>query len=178
VADTVRVSLDRFVLDPLVSEALEEGVEPNDGEGDPARARPRRARLDEEPGTVIDLPENLVPHATVWASPEEPRVPIDAGFEIGYRDTGVEVRDRAQHAAGLLRLLRQGAGGSRSGRDLDGPDQQVEDPHLGERVAAPRELLLDRSHRRPVAVQVAFVAAYKPERALSERSLGSEVVVL
>jgi hypothetical protein len=128
---------------------------------------------------LVDLPENLLPHATVRGSPEEARVPIDAGFEIGYPDTGEEVRDRAHHAAGLLRLLRECARGrSRSGRGLDGPDQQIEDPHLGERVAAPRELLLDRSHHRPVAVQVAFVAAYKPERALSERSLGTEVVAL
>jgi hypothetical protein len=75
--------------------ALEERVEPNDGEGDPARARPRRVRLDEEPGTLVDLPENFLPDATVWGSPEEPRVPIDAGVEIGDRDTGEEVRDRA-----------------------------------------------------------------------------------
>jgi hypothetical protein len=59
VAYTVRVGLDRFVLDALRSEALEERVEPNDGEGDPARARPRRVRLDEEPGALVDLPENL-----------------------------------------------------------------------------------------------------------------------
>src|SRR5258708_28995179 len=65
-----------------------------------------------------------------------------------------------------------------SGRDVDGQDQQVQDSHLGEPVTASRELLPDRSHRRPVAVQVAFVGAYEPERALSERSLASEVVVL
>jgi hypothetical protein len=34
---------------------------------------------------LVDLPEDLVPDATVWRSPEEPRVPIDAGVEIGYR---------------------------------------------------------------------------------------------
>ena len=49
-ADTVRVGLDRLVLDALGSEALEERVEPSDGEGDPAGARPRRVRFDEEPG--------------------------------------------------------------------------------------------------------------------------------
>jgi hypothetical protein len=38
VTDAVRVGLDRFVLDALGSEALEERVEPTDGEGDPARA--------------------------------------------------------------------------------------------------------------------------------------------
>jgi hypothetical protein len=59
------------------------------------RARPPGVRLDEEPGTLVDLPEHLVPDATVWGSPEEPRVPIDAGFEIGYRDTGEEMGDRA-----------------------------------------------------------------------------------
>jgi hypothetical protein len=41
VADTVRVGLDRIVLDAPGSEALEERVEPSDGEGDPAR--PARA---------------------------------------------------------------------------------------------------------------------------------------
>ena len=30
-----------------------------------------------------------------WGSPQEPRVPIDAGVEIGYWDTGEEVGDRA-----------------------------------------------------------------------------------
>jgi len=96
VADAVRVGLDRFVLDPLGSEALEERVEPGDGEGDAARARARRVRLDEEPGVLVDLPENLFPDATVWGSPEEACVPIDAGVEIGYRNTGEEVGDRAQ----------------------------------------------------------------------------------
>jgi hypothetical protein len=81
VADTVRVGLDRFVLDALGSEALEQRVEPCDGEGDAARARPRRVRLDGEPGALVDLPENLFPDATVWGSPEEPRVPIDAGID-------------------------------------------------------------------------------------------------
>jgi hypothetical protein len=42
VADAVRVRLDRFVLDALGCEALEERLEPCDGEGDAARARPRR----------------------------------------------------------------------------------------------------------------------------------------
>ena len=99
--DAVRVGLDRFVLDALGSEALEECVEPSDGEGDPARARPRRVRLDEEPCALVDLPEHLLPDATVWRSPEEPCVPIDAGIEIGYRDTGEEVGDRAVHVSPL-----------------------------------------------------------------------------
>ena len=77
-------------------------VEPGDSEGDPARARLRRVRLDEEPGALVDLPENLVPEATVRGSPEEPRVPIDAGVEIGYRDTGEEVGDRAHLRAVIL----------------------------------------------------------------------------
>jgi hypothetical protein len=38
VADAVRVGLDRFVLDALGCEALEERVEPGDGEGDASRA--------------------------------------------------------------------------------------------------------------------------------------------
>jgi hypothetical protein len=90
-ADAVRVGLDRFVLDALGSEALEERVEPSYLERDPARARSRRVRLDEEPGALVDLPENLFPDATVWGSPEEARVPVDAGVEIGYQDTGEEV---------------------------------------------------------------------------------------
>src|ERR687897_1304908 len=49
-----------------------------------------------------DLPADLVPDATVWGSPEEPRVPIDAGVEIGYRDTGEEVCDRAHLRAVIL----------------------------------------------------------------------------
>ena len=94
-ADAVRVGLDRFVLDALGGEALEERVEPGDGEGDPPRARLRGVRLDEEPGVLVDLPEHLVPDAHVRRSPEEPRVPIDAGVEIGHRDAGEEVGDRA-----------------------------------------------------------------------------------
>jgi hypothetical protein len=65
VADTVRVDLDRFMLDALGSEALKERVEPSDLEIDQARARPRRVRLDKEPGARVDLPKNLFPDATV-----------------------------------------------------------------------------------------------------------------
>jgi len=88
-----------MVIDLLRSEALEERVEPNDREGDPARARPRRIRLDEEPGVLAELPEHLVPDATVRGSPEEPRIPPEAGVEIGHRDTGEEVGDRALHVS-------------------------------------------------------------------------------
>jgi hypothetical protein len=83
------------VLYALGSEALDERIEPGDAERDPARARPRRVRLDEERGVLVDLLENLVPGAKVRGSPEEPRVPVDAGVEIRYRDTGVEVGNRA-----------------------------------------------------------------------------------
>jgi hypothetical protein len=48
VAHAVRVGLDRFVLDALSSQAFEEHVETIDREGDPARARLLRVRLDEE----------------------------------------------------------------------------------------------------------------------------------
>jgi hypothetical protein len=89
------------VLDALGSEALEERVEPTDLEGDTARAGPRRVRLDVEPGALVDLPKNLFPDPTVWGVPEEPRVPIDADVEIGYRDTGDEVGDRAPPVAPL-----------------------------------------------------------------------------
>jgi hypothetical protein len=68
VADTVRVGLDRFVLDTLGREELEERVEPNDGEGDAPRACPRRVRLDEERGVLVDLSERFVPYAEVWRS--------------------------------------------------------------------------------------------------------------
>jgi hypothetical protein len=95
VTDAVRVGLDRFMLDARGSEALEERVEPGDGEGDPACARLRGVRLDEEPRVLVDLPEHLFPNATVWGSPEEPCVPIDAGVEICYRNAGEEVGDRA-----------------------------------------------------------------------------------
>jgi hypothetical protein len=97
VTDAVRVGLDRFVLDAPGGEALEERVEPSHGEGDPARARPRRVRLDEERGVRVNLPEDLFPDATVRRSPEEARVPIDARVEIGHRDTGEQVGDRALH---------------------------------------------------------------------------------
>jgi hypothetical protein len=101
VTDTVGVGLDRLVLNALGSEALEERVEPSDSKGDPARARPHSVRLDEQPGVLVDLPEHLIPDATVWGSPEEPRVPINAGVEIGYRDTGEEVGYRALHVSPL-----------------------------------------------------------------------------
>jgi hypothetical protein len=48
-------------VEALGSEALQERVEPSDGKGDPARARPGRVRLDEQPGALVDLPENLFP---------------------------------------------------------------------------------------------------------------------
>jgi hypothetical protein len=62
---TVRVGLDWFVPDALSGEALDERV-PSDSEGDPARTRARRVRLDEQPRVIVDLPENLLPDATVW----------------------------------------------------------------------------------------------------------------
>ena len=83
------------MLDALGGEALEERVESSDGECDPAGARLRRVRLYEEPGVLVDLPEDLFADAPVRLSSEEPRVPIDAGVKIGYRDAGEEVGDRA-----------------------------------------------------------------------------------
>ncbi len=65
---TVRVGLDRLVLDALVSEALDEGVEPSDGESDPARTRPRRVRLDEQPSVLVDLPERVIALISEWRS--------------------------------------------------------------------------------------------------------------
>ena len=52
----------------------------------------------------MDLPEDLFPGTHIRGSPEEPRVPIDAGLEIGYRDTGEEVGDRALHVSHRTRF--------------------------------------------------------------------------
>jgi hypothetical protein len=94
------------VRDASGSEALEQRVQPGDRERDPARARPRSVRLDEEPGALVELPENLFADATVVrGSPEEPRVPVDAGVEIGCRNTGEEVGDRDAPARSALSLL-------------------------------------------------------------------------
>ena len=100
-ADAVRVGLDWVVLDARGGEALEECVKPGDGEGDPACTRLRRVRLDEEPGVLLDLPEDLFPNATVWGTPEEPCVSVDASVEICYRDAGEEVGDRV-HLRGVI----------------------------------------------------------------------------
>jgi hypothetical protein len=40
---------------------------------------------------LVDLPEHLFADAIVWWTAEEPRIPIDARVEIGYRNTGEEV---------------------------------------------------------------------------------------
>jgi hypothetical protein len=101
-----RVGLDRFVRDASGSEALEQRVQPGDRDRDPARARPRSVRLDEAPGALVEPPENLFPDATVLrALPEGPRVPVDAGVEIGCRNAGEEVGDRAAPARSALSLL-------------------------------------------------------------------------
>jgi hypothetical protein len=82
------------VVDALGSEVLEERVEPNDGR-DPARPRPRRVRLDEEPGMLVDLPENLLPDAKVWGRPKNR---VYQSMLASRSDTGTpakEVGDRA-----------------------------------------------------------------------------------
>ena len=79
VEDAVRVRLDRFVLDALGSEALEERVEPGDGEGDPARARLRRVRLDEEPGVLIGVSPGTRPSAKRVPRRMEPSESARAG---------------------------------------------------------------------------------------------------
>ena len=135
-ADTVRVGLDRFVLDALGSEALEQRVEPSDSEGDPPRARPHGVRLDEQPSALIDLPENLFPDATVWGSPEEPRLPIDAGVEIGYRNSGEEMgdsrssQDVVYRLAALQPLERDGAARDGVDRRVGRPDGPCADQRL------------------------------------------------
>ena len=98
-AGAVRIGLDRFVLDSAGSEAVEELVEPSDGECDPARACLLRVRLDEQRGVLVDVPQHLFPDAQVWGTPEEPRVPVDADVEIGHWDTGDKLRDPAHLVA-------------------------------------------------------------------------------
>ena len=58
-ADAVRVSLDWSMFDTFGSQALQKRVESGNGEGDPARARPRCVRLNEECGVRVDVPEDL-----------------------------------------------------------------------------------------------------------------------
>ena len=112
------------------------------------------------------------------------------GLHVAFAISAVALLGAAVLAAIQLRHLRPSPEPGLSSGQADlptrpigsrghgGQDQQVEDPHLGEPVTPSRELLPDRSHRRPVAVQVAFVAAYQPERALPERDLGPEVILL
>jgi hypothetical protein len=76
--------------------------------GPAGRVELARLQLDEQPGALVDLPENLFSDATVRGSPEEPRVPIDAGVEIRYRDTGEEVGDRAHLRGGDIAPKRCG----------------------------------------------------------------------
>ena len=89
----VRVRLDRFMLDALDLDALQERVEPADGQGDAARARLRCVWLDEEPSVLVHLPEHLVADATVRGASEQARVPVDARVEIGHRHAGEEMGD-------------------------------------------------------------------------------------
>ena len=65
----------------------------------------------------------------------------------------------------------------RSAADACRPDQQIEDPHLGEVVAPSYELPPGRAQRPAIEVEVAFVAADERKRAFSELSAYSEVVV-
>jgi hypothetical protein len=99
------------VLDALDSEALEERVEPGDGEGDPARARPARARLDEEPGVLVDLPEDLVP---TRVSGGRPKNRVYQSMLASRSDTGTPAK-RSVIAPGLGLVQ-----GSRVGPDCPG----------------------------------------------------------
>src|SRR5215467_1046340 len=98
VADTVRVSLDWFMFDTFGGQALQKRVESGNGEGDPARARPRCVRLNEQCGVLVDVPEDFFARTQVRRSPKEPCVPIDRGIQLGYGDTSDEVGDCALHA--------------------------------------------------------------------------------
>jgi hypothetical protein len=95
VANAVRVGLDGLVFDASLREALEERIEPCDGQRDPTRARLCRVGLDEECGVFVDIPEDLVSDAHVWGPAEETSVPVDAGVEIRHRDAGDELSDGA-----------------------------------------------------------------------------------
>ena len=100
-SDAVRVGLNRFVLYAFIGKALEELIEPTDGKRNPAGTCVRRVRLDEQRGVFVDVPKDLVPDAEVRGSPEEARVPIDAGGEVADRHAGDEVGDRALHGTPL-----------------------------------------------------------------------------
>jgi hypothetical protein len=86
------------MFDTFGSQTLQKRVESGNDEGDPARARPGRVRLDEECGVLVDVPEDLFARAQVRRSPEEPYVPIDRSTQLGYRDTSDEVGNCAPHA--------------------------------------------------------------------------------
>lgn len=90
--------VDWFMFDTFGSQALQKSVESGNGEGDPARARPGRVRLNEERGVLVDVPEDLSARAHVRRTPKEPCVPIDRSTQLGYRDTSDEVDDCALHA--------------------------------------------------------------------------------
>jgi len=47
------------MFDTFGSQALQKRVESGNDEGDPARARPRCVRLNEERGVLVDVPEDL-----------------------------------------------------------------------------------------------------------------------
>src|SRR5262245_57512465 len=49
------------------------------------------------------------------------------------------------------------------------PDQEVEDPHLGERARAAYQLPSELAQRRAIPIQVALVAADERRRMLAER---------
>ena len=72
------------MFDAFGSQALQKRVESGNGEGDPARARPRYVRLNEERGVLFDVPEDFFARAQVGRSPEEPCVPVGRGTQLGY----------------------------------------------------------------------------------------------
>jgi hypothetical protein len=82
VAHAIRVGLDWFMLDALDRDALQQRVEPADGQGDAARARLRCVWLDQELSVLVHLPEHLVADAMARGASEQARVPIDARVEM------------------------------------------------------------------------------------------------
>jgi hypothetical protein len=72
------------LLDALGSEAFEERVEPSDGQRDPARAAFGSMKRQ----ACSSISQSISVPTRKSGALEEPRVPIDAGVEIGYRDTG------------------------------------------------------------------------------------------
>ncbi len=94
---------------------------------------------------------------------------VGDGAPVGPREALRDDRD-----PGLHRSARYDPNGERppaiaaSGGALRRPDEQVEDPHLGDLVATPGQLSPDRVQPGSIAIEVTLVAADELDRALPE----------